>query len=83
MKITKNEKMNFIVIESDSNKYITTYKDDESIENYYASTIAYCPSDFDTSIYREITEDEHNIYLQKQEDFFNEMEKMRLYDNNR
>lgn len=78
MKITKNEKMNFIVIESDADKYITKYKEGDDIESFYATTITYCPKDFDTSIFREIDKAEYDKYVAEQKEYFERKESENL-----
>ena len=74
MKITTNDRLNFKVLEAEEGKIITSYKESDSIEEYSASTIMYCPKDLDISAYYEIDLSKHKQYvdlqIQKIEDKF-------------
>ena len=74
MKITNNDELKFIKIESDADKYITKYKEGDDIESFYATTITYCPKDFDTSIFREIDKAEYDKYVAEQKEYFDKKE---------
>ena len=78
MKITNNVELKFIKIESDTDKYITKYKEGDDIETFYATTITYCPKDFDTSIFREIDKGEYDKYVAEQKEYFEKKESENL-----
>jgi hypothetical protein len=78
MKITNNDELKFIKIESDTNKYITKYREGDDIESFYATTITYCPKDFDTSIFREIDKAEYDKYVAEQKEYFERKESENL-----
>ena len=78
MKITNNAELKFIKIESDTDKYITKYREGDDIETFYATTITYCPKDFDTSIFREIDKAEYDKYVAEQKEYFERKESENL-----
>ncbi len=47
--------------------YLTTYKYSDDISTYEAVKVMYTPSEFDFSTIREISQEEHNLLLSKQE----------------
>lgn len=76
MKITNNDSFNFIKVEPDTDgNYITKYKENDDIEQYYATTVIYVPKGYDYNEYHEISKDEHNKNLELQKAAFEEKSK--------
>ena len=68
MKIIDNiNNLNLKQIKSDEGKYITVYNDKDNIENFYSTTVMYCPNNFDIILVREIDENTNNEYIKKRD----------------
>ena len=64
--IELNEKYNFNKITCTENHYITSWKEGDDIKEYSSSTLIYAPTSVDTSVYRCVTEEEHNKLMELQ-----------------
>lgn len=61
-----NEKLNLIVLKCTEGCKITSWNEGDDIMNYTSFSIAYCPVDTDTSIYRCVTIEEDEKYMAEQ-----------------
>lgn len=73
--IIVKEEERFNVLEVETGYYITDYNTEDSILEYFGSTLMYMPKTIDYTKYYAITEEQHNAYEEEKRRVIEEMEK--------
>lgn len=72
--MTIEHKTNYMIIKADEGMVLTEWTEDMDILDFSYGTMQYCPLTYDTTVIREITQEECDILIKAQEDRIREIE---------